>query len=324
MNALRWGVLGTGMIAKKLAGQLPETNRAELAAVGSRTAESAERFSAEFGGVAVGSYEELLACDDVDAVYISLPNGLHRDWTIRALEAGKHVLCEKPLARVHDEAVAMFDAAERCDQTLIEAFMYRCQPVIDEVILKVREGVIGELRLIRSDFTFDRAVTPGEARYDIEQAGGSLMDVGCYCTNLVRAIAGSEPESVHAVAHLHESGVDDWAAGTLTFPDGILATFTSGMRVVSANNTFLCGSTGYIELPFPWLGDGRYEIVGKNGRESFQVASPLPHYALEAERFAEVVQDGAAPWISREDTLGNLRVLDDLRKSAGVPLPGAS
>ena len=143
------------------------------------------------------------------------------------------------------------------------------------------------------------------------------MDVGCYCLNLARAITRTEPVSSHAVAHLHESGVDDWAAGTLEFPDAILATFTCGMRVVSDATTYVCGASGFVEIEFPWLGAGNFHITTSAGRESYHVASPLPHYALEAERFAAVVQDGAAPWITREDSLGNLRVLDELRAQVG-------
>jgi predicted dehydrogenase len=317
---LRWGILGTGMIAGKFASQLPETSRGTLAGVGSRSLESATRFCDEHGGLPHGSYASLVDDASIDAIYISLPNGLHREWSMRALDAGKHVLCEKPMALNHAEAVDMFDAAERCGRHLVEAFMYRCQPFIDEVLSLVRDGAVGEVRLIRTNFTYSRPISSTDARYVVEQGGGALMDVGCYCFNLARAITGAEPTSSHVVGHLHESGVDDWAAGTLTFPGDVLATFTCGMRVSSDHTTYICGSDGYIEVEFPWLGDGRFHIVGPDGRESRRVASSLPHYALEAERFAGVVQDGDAPWIPPADTLGNLALLDQLRSQLGTAI----
>lgn len=318
---LRWGILGTGQIARKFASQLGQTQRGLLAAVGSRTAESAEGFVGQFGGTAHASYEALLDDGGVDALYVSLPNSLHAEWSIKALEADKHVLCEKPMASNAAQAQRMFDAARRHERLLVEAFMYRAHPAIAELIRSVRAGVIGDVKLIRSHFTFNRQDLADDARYNPFMAGGSLMDVGCYCINLARALAGSEPTAMHAVAHRHATGVDDYAGGCLDFNGQTLATFTCGMTVEADRTTYVGGSTGYIEIDTPWFCNGRYTIVTENGdvRRTVRLENSKGLYALEAEAFADAV-DGAQPWISPDDTLGNMRVLDALREQLGLTL----
>lgn len=316
---MNWGIIGTGFIAQKFSGELPEAPGAGLAAVGSRRLESAERFCPEYGGQPRGSYDELLADPGVEAVYISLPNHLHHEWTLRALEAGKHVLCEKPIASNAAEAEEMFDAAERAGLVLVEAFMYRCQPAVREFICRVRNGAIGNVRIIRTNFTFNRPASEADPRYHADMAGGSLMDVGCYCINLARALADSEPNTSEVSAHLHPIGVDDYAVGSLVFDKDILCSFTCGMRVNSDHTTYVCGSEGYLSIDFPWLGSGSFCLFTDDGPETTTLEAPLPHYALEAAAFADAVSGESAPWISREDSIGNMRVLDDLRKQAGLP-----
>ncbi|NQT14415.1 MAG: Gfo/Idh/MocA family oxidoreductase [Planctomycetes bacterium] len=318
-NPLGWGILGTGNIARKFAAQLPESSQAKLVAAGSRSADSAGRFVEEFAGKACAGYDRLLADPDVEAVYVSLPNALHREWTIRALEAGKHVLCEKPLAVTAAEAEEMFAAAERCERVLVEAFMYRCHPAVVRLIETVRSGGIGQLKLIRTHFTFNRPEPADDVRYQPQLAGGSLMDVGCYCINLARALAGGEPTAVHAACHLHPSGVDDYAAGTLDFDGRLLAAFTCGMTVEADRTTYACGSEGYIAIDTPWFSDGTFTLVRNDERETIRAEAAIAPYALEAEAFARAVRDGAAPWITKTDTLGNLRVLDALRRQIGLP-----
>jgi predicted dehydrogenase len=318
---LRWGILGTGMIAKKFAADLPHSESGELTATASRSQESADQFADQFGGRGIAGNEALLADPEIDAVYVALPNGLHRETTIAALRAGKHVLCEKPMARNAAEAVEMFAVAEDCDRVLVEAFMYRAHPLIRKLVETVRSGAIGDLRLMRSNFTFAREASQDDARYHPEQAGGALMDVGCYCIHLARALAGSEPVEAHAIAHLHPFGVDDYAAGTLKFGDDFLVTFTCGMTVQSDPGTFIAGTEGTIQIDQFWFGQDEFTIT-KNG-ETEKIDSPAtkPVYALEADAFAEAVQGGSEPWISKDDTLGNMRLLDALRRSAGVPVP---
>jgi len=319
-HLIRWGILGTGMIADKFAGDLKYAPHGSLVATGSRRRESAESFAVQHGGRAVISYEALINDPEVEAVYISLPNGLHAEWSIKTMEAGKHVLCEKPIARNTAEANAMFETAERTGQILVEAFMYRTLPSVQKIIRMVSDGALGQVKLIRSNFSFDREVTEGDARYNVDQAGGGLMDVGCYCINLARAVMSAEPTDTACFAHLHEYGVDDYAAGVLRFGDSALATFTCGMTVQNDWTTYIAGDNGEIAIKDPWLGDGTFTLTRDGQVQTIKADSELPLYALEAEAFADAV-DGGAPWITREDTLGNMRVLDQLRKQAGVPVP---
>jgi predicted dehydrogenase len=261
----------------------------------------------------------LLEHPDIDAVYISLPNSLHHQWSIRTLQAGKHVLCEKPIGASAVEAEEMFAVAQQTGRVLVEAFMYRCQPVIKEVLELVRNQAIGQVKLIRSNFTFNRPPSSDDVRYQADLAGGSLMDIGCYCINFTRAIVGREPTEVHAVVHRYESGVDDWAAGTMSFGGEVLSTFTCGMSVSNERTTFIGGSDGYIKIDFPWFSDGTFEIVRGDlrtppERETKSIPNPIEPYALEAEAFARIVQDGDAPWITKEDSIGNMKVLDELRR----------
>jgi predicted dehydrogenase len=315
-HSLRWGILGTGGIAKKFAGQIQHVSHADLVAVASRTQASADAFTAEYGGKAYAGYENLLADDQVEAVYVSLPNALHCEWTVRALEAGKHVLCEKPLASNTTEAEQMFAAAEKHDRTLVEAFMYRCQPAVQKFIEMARSGAVGEIRIIRSHFTFNRSPDPTDVRYQTDLAGGALMDVGSYPINFARAIAGSEPTAMQALMHWFETGVDSYTVGSLQFGEGPLCAFTCGMCVTSDRTTYVGGSEGYLAIDMPWMSDGTFRLVREGQEQLFTEQQYDDQYALEAKVFAEVVQGAAEPWISREDSLGNMRVLDQLRQQA--------
>jgi predicted dehydrogenase len=317
-DKVRWGVMGTGGIASKFAGQMPDASESVLVASGSRSQESADAFAEKFGGRALGSYEALLADPDVEAVYISLPNSMHHPWTIKALEAGKHVLCEKPIAANAQQAAEMFAAAKQHDRVLIEAFMYRCHPAVQEAIRRVRNGDIGDVKLIRSHFTFQRPVNTADVRYQSDLAGGSIMDVGSYCVNFSRALAGREPERVHAIANICETGVDDYAAGTLDFGNGTLAVFTSGMTVQADRTTFVGGSEGFLAFEMPWFCEGKFTICKDGETETVQLGSLSSQYAMEADAMAKVLREGAAPFMTEQDTLGNMTALDQLRKAAGL------
>ena len=322
---LRWGILGTGNIAKKFAAALPESETGQLVAAGSRGLESAESFAAEFGGRGVAGYQALIEDGDVEAVYLALPNGLHREWSIAAMRAGKDVLCEKPIGLNAIEAEEMFAVAEETGRTLVEAFMYRAHAQSERLVETVRSGEIGELRLMRSNFSFPRVISPDDARLLPEQGGGSLMDVGCYCVHLARQLAGREPMAVKAVAHFHPMGVDDYASGTLKFGDDFLMTFTCGMGVGSDGGTHVAGTRGRIAVDRFWLcQDEGFEILSSTGEPQRKVVveDARPLYAVEADAFAAAVRGEAEPWITAEDSIGNMRVLDALRESAGVPVPG--
>ncbi len=315
---LRWGILGTGSIARKFATQLPQSQRGQLVAVGSRTHDTARRFAHEFNCTLHGSYEEILADPSVDAIYNSLPNGLHHEWSIAALQAGKHVLCEKPLAVNAKQTEEMFTFATSTNRLLVEGFMYRCQPVIHKLLDLVHTGAIGQIKLIRSNFTFNRPDLTSDARYQRDMGGGSLMDVGCYCINLCRALTRAEPEAMHAIAHMHSSRVDEYAAGTLRFPGGVLATFTCGMTVEADRSTFIGGSHGHITIPFPWHSDGTLILTQGTREQRLQIEPAKTIFATEADEFAAAAAGEKPPWITPTDTLGNMRVLDELRREIGI------
>ena len=320
-ETLRWGILGTGMIAGKFAADLKSTSLGELSATGSRNQSSADGFAVEHGGKGVVGYNVLVNDPEVDAIYNSLPNGLHAEWSIKAMQAGKHVLCEKPMARNTTEVEEMFRVSEKTGQVLVEAFMYRSHPAIQKLIDTVRGGELGQVKLIRSNFSFTREVMESDARYQVDHAGGGLMDVGCYCVNLARAVMGSEPTETACFAHIHEKGVDDYAAGLLRFGEKTLMTFTCGMTVHNDWTTYISGDDGEIEIQAPWFCDGTFKLTREGKTEMIETKTDKPMYALEAEAFAAAVA-GETPWITKEDTLGNMKVLDQLRSLSGVPVPG--
>lgn len=333
---LGWGFLGTGNIARQFAAGIRNYHRAHLAAVGSRNTAKAQAFVAEnYPAASAGTYEQVLANPDVDVVYVALPNSMHHGWTLKALAAGKHVLCEKPIAANCAQAEEMFDAAERAGLLLLEAFMYRCHPHSLAIIDAVRKGAIGKLRMVRTSFSFRTRKPEGNVRFSKELAGGSLMDVGCYCIDFSSWLAGAEPQSVHAVGNLHDSGVDELVAATMVFPDGLLASFTCGLSAQSDNTAYLCGTEGYLEVPVPWkpparnarytlhrqpapLSDNMNVTGAQNVAEVFSVDAGRDLYTVEAEDFTRTILDGAPPRLKRADSLGTMKVLDELRRQLGV------
>ena len=331
---LRWGILGTGNIAHQFAEGVVGSRRGVLAAVGSRSASTAQQFAAEFNiPNRHESYDALVADDTVDVVYVSLPNSMHHAWTIKALDAGKHVLCEKPFAVNLGEAQEMFDTARRRGRVLIEAFMYQSHPQTRAVMETIQSGAIGAVRLVRTSFCFRTTKIAGNVRYNVEMAGGALMDIGCYCTSLSRLVAGQEPDVIQCTARLHESGVDELTSGFLRFPNGVQASFVCAMCVQTDNAAIICGEDGYITVPVPWkppVKGTAFHVDGMTPPRQDKTASPRPQrrtmtvdadrplFALEADDFAAAVFDGAAPAVTEQDTLGNMRVLDELRRQAGL------
>jgi D-xylose 1-dehydrogenase (NADP+, D-xylono-1,5-lactone-forming) len=317
--SLRWGILGTGMIARRFASQLRFSQTGTLAAIASRTLVSAEAFTAEVGGVPCAGYASLLERGDVDAVYVALPNQFHVEWTLAALAAGKHVLCEKPLAPTAAEARQLFAAAQASGRLLVEAMMYRAHPQTREFFAAIREGLIGEVRLAHCHFTFQRPVSPDDARYQAGGGGGSLYDVGCYCIDWLRSVVGEEPVAMNCLIHPHELGVDDYATAQLGFSGGALATFTCGMTVVSDQTAHLAGTNGRIMMPRFWQAAEGYTHIDATGASRFvaPIETGRPLYALEADAFAEVL-GGASSWHSPENTVANLMVLEGLLAAVGV------
>jgi aryl-alcohol dehydrogenase-like predicted oxidoreductase/predicted dehydrogenase len=330
-NTLRWGIIGTGNIASRFASQVPTSATNEVVAVGSRSIESANAFADKWDiANRYGSYEELLADESVDAVYIATPHPMHPEWAVKTAEAGKHVLCEKPLAINRAWAEAMIEAAVRHDVFLMEAYMYRCLPQTKLVAQLVRDGEIGTVHQIQASFAFNAAFRAESRIFADELAGGGILDVGGYPVSYSRLIAGiatgqpfAEPAAVSAVGHLGETGVDEWTAATLFFDGGVTAHVTTGVRLQDDNQVRIQGSEGYLVIEDPWFGgDGKPNKVTLHrvGAEPRDIAAETALiYAAEAEAVQAAVQAGErqAPEMSWADTLGNLTVQDQWRAAIG-------
>jgi xylose dehydrogenase (NAD/NADP) len=311
---VRWGILGPGGIAARTVRDAGRAQNVELVAVASRDRARAAEFASRFGiGRVHPTYDALLADPEVDAVYIATPNSLHHPQTMRALAAGKHVLCEKPYTRHPREVVEAFDAADAAGLVLMEAFMWRHAPQTRRYIELLPE--IGELRAIRATFSFVLS-RPSDIRLDPALDGGSLMDVGCYAVSGSRLVAGQEPESVFGHQHLAHSGVDDGFAGLLRFPSGLVAEivsgFTSDHRSLEA-----IGAQGNLLLRDPWLGE-RGGIV-LDGREV--AVEPDDAYRLELENMSAAILRRGQPLLGRADALGQARTIDALYRSAASGVP---
>ena len=239
----------------------------------------------------------------LDAVYIPLPNSLHREWTIRTAEAGKHILCEKPLALNASECDTMQAAADANGVKLMEAFMYRFHPRTERVVEMVRAGAVGDLKMITSAFTF-RLRNPDNIRLDPELGGGSLMDVGCYCVNVSRTIAGEEPVEVQAVAHQSASGVDEQMAGTLRFESGLLAQFDCSLTMERRESYVVAGTDGYLTVPaafLPGTDDAMIEEVRGRGERTEHAVPGDDECRLMVEHFADcVLNDRALRYTAEE------------------------
>lgn len=306
---IRWGLLGTSRINEKLMRGANGTADAEIVAVASRLAASGEAYARAHGiGRAHASYEALLADPEVDAVYIPLPNALHHPWTMRAIEAGKHVLCEKPYTRHPEEVDAAWDAADAAGVVLMEAFMWRHTPQAAKLVELA--GRIGELVHVRATFSH-RLADDADIRVSAELKGGSLMDVGCYCVSGARLIAGEEPELVFGEQHTTAEGVDHRFTGYLRFPSGLVATFHSGFDAFS-ESLEVTGRDGTVALPDPW--HSLRGVLLLDGQE-VTVEAPNP-YQCELEDMAAAIRGEKAPLLGRDDAMGQARTIEALYRSA--------
>ncbi len=312
---MRLGLLSTADINRKVIPGAHASEKVELVAVASRDQRRAEEYARTWEiERAYGSYEALLEDGDVDAVYISLPNTMHREWSIRSLEAGKHVICEKPFSRHPDDVEQAFDAAERTGRLLTEAFMYRHNPQTKRAAELVREGAIGELRVIRSAFSYSLYDAENiRLRTDVD--GGSLMDVGCYCISGSRLFAG-EPESVHGDAYIGPSGTDWVFAGSLRFAGDVVALFDCGTSLPERDELEAIGTEGSLFLDDPWhCQQPVIELRRDNGTERIEL-EPVDSYRLELENLADAIAGEAPLLLGREDALGQARAIEALFRSA--------
>ncbi|HLL88434.1 MAG TPA: aldo/keto reductase [Tepidisphaeraceae bacterium] len=336
-GTLNWGILSTGAIATTFARGLASSRTGKLVAVASRSREKAEKFGGEFNVAPAkryDAYEHLLADKDVQAVYVATPHPQHTEWAIRAAEAGKHVLVEKPMAINYWDALAIQEAAVTNNVFLMEAFMYRCHPQTAKLVELLREKAVGEVRLIRATFGFQAGFNADSRLFKNAYAGGGILDVGCYAASMARLIAGvaqgkdfADPVEVKGSAALGETGVDHWAAATLKFPGDIVAQLATAVQLNEDNTVTVFGSEGRIHLPNPWVADRQRPDTGKiivtrNDQKEPQeitVDAPATSFTLEADVFGNAVLSGTFkprhPAMSIDDTLGNLRTLDRWRDS---------
>jgi D-xylose 1-dehydrogenase (NADP+, D-xylono-1,5-lactone-forming) len=311
MEPVRWGILSTARINHNVLDSARATAQADVIAVASRDRARADQYAREHGiPRAYGSYDELLADSDVEVVYNSLPNSMHVEWSVRALEAGKHVLCEKPLGRRPDEVGRAFDAADEAGLLLMEAFMYRHHAQTRGLEQVVASGAIGELRQLRSSFSFTIA-SPTDVRLQPELDGGALMDVGCYCISACRLLAG-EPLEAFGFQHLGPSGVDLRFDGLLRFASDVLAEFHCAFDLPYGAGLDAIGSDGRVVVREPFrCNDPHLELNG----ERVEV-DDFDRYLLQLENFSQAVRGEAEPLLGRNDALGQARTIAALYRSA--------
>jgi len=311
---IRWGLMGTSRINEKLLRGASGTDTAQVVAVGSRSAATGEAYAAANGIPRVHvSYEALLADPGVDAVYIPLPNSMHHPWTMKAIAAGKHVLCEKPYTRHPEEVDVAWDAAEAAGVVLMEAYMWRHTPQAARLV-ELAAG-IGELVHVRSTFSH-RLDDDADIRVDAELEGGSLMDVGCYCVSGARLIAGEEPELVCGEQVTTADGVDRRFTGYLRFPSGLVATFHSGFDSFS-ETLEVTGRRGTVALADPWHSLGGVIVV--DGEE--QPVEVINPYQCELEDMAAAIRGAKVPRLGRADAMGQARTIEALYRSAETGAP---
>jgi xylose dehydrogenase (NAD/NADP) len=315
--AIRWGLLSTARINGAIIAAARESELADVVAVASRDGARAREYAERLGiARAHGSYEELLADPGVDAVYVSLPNGLHVEWTIRALEAGKHVLCEKPMDRRPARVAEAFDAAERAGLVLSEAFMWRHNAQTRRLRELLDEGVIGDLRLVRACFSFPLVSGERNVRLDAALDGGALLDVGCYCVSGARLVAGAEPVAAFGAAADGPSGVDMRFTGVLRFGGDLLATFDCGIDVAARHELEIVGAEGRIVLADPWHCRAPRITIERDGTSSHVEVEAADSYRLQLEDMAAAIAGERPALLGRDDALGQARAIAALERSA--------
>jgi D-xylose 1-dehydrogenase (NADP+, D-xylono-1,5-lactone-forming) len=317
MKTLRWGLLSTAHINRLVIPPLRAAKQNQLMAVASRSQAKADTYAKEWKiPRAYGSYEALLADPEIDVIYNPLPNHLHAEWTIKAAQAGKHVLCEKPLALSVAEVDAIDDAARKAGVVVMEAFMYRHHPQTLKARELVTTGAIGQLLVIRGAFTF-ALDKPKDVRLDPAMGGGCVWDIGCYPVSYARYIAGAEPLEVFGWQVTGASGVDEVFAGQLRFPGEVLAQFHASFR--SPYNTLmeLVGTTGSLRVPIPFQSSQEAVLQLLQDDKSEIIPTPGPdRYLLEVENLTAAILEGQAPRISLAHSRANVATLVALLQSA--------
>ena len=317
---LGWGIIGPGRIAVRIARALVDNPRGRLHAVASRDPERGRAFAERHGATtAYTDYDRLLEDPAVDVVYIALPNSLHAEWTIRSLEAGKHVLCEKPFAMTPEEVDLVAEAAARNDRIAVEAFMYLHHPQTQTALEIARSGRLGDLQVVSAAFSFFLDY-PDDPRVDPTVGGGSLWDVGCYPVSISRRIAGEEPDGVAGFARFDDRGVDRAFVGALRFPSGLVAHFESGFGAPDRERVEIVGSEATLLIAHPFLpepdGPPPRMIIRRGGEEETIAVDSIDDYRAEVDDLQAAILDGTPPRVSLEFTRGGIATLVALDRSA--------
>ncbi len=327
MSQVRIGVLGAARIVPSaLLAPAKNTPQVEVTAIAARNPQRAQAFARKHAIPRVlSSYEEVIADPEIDAIYIPLPNGLHAPWAIKALEAGKHVLCEKPFASNAEEAQAMADAAERSGRILMEAFHYRYHPLAARMKAIVASGELGKIQHIETWICFPLPA-PGNIRYNYDLGGGATMDAGCYAIHMLRFLAGDEPEVVSAQARLISPQVDRWMRAEVRFADGRTGRITASML---STNPFLHiaarvqGDQGDMSVLNPMMPHYYHHIKVRTARgKRTERSTRTPTYLYQLRAFASAVLEGAPILTPPADAIANMRVIDDVYTKAGLALRG--
>jgi predicted dehydrogenase len=337
VTELRWGLLAAGSIAAEFAAGVDESKHGVLTAVAARSGDRAREFATRFEvPKAYGSYEDLLADPDIDAVYVSTPHPMHKQWAIAAAEAGKHVLCEKPLTVTAADAAEVVAAAREHDVFLMEAFMYRLHPQTRRLVELISCGAIGDVHAVDVTFSYDSGADEVARLGDLALGGGGILDVGCYCTSLARLVAQAalgvdvvEPAEVTGMARLSASGVDEYATGLLRLPGGILARLSCGFRLAQEDSIRVYGTRGQLHVPRPaWIHALRKPVTSQivltpagGPAEVIDIEASQGLFAREADHVAAHVGDRQAPELTWAETLANMRTLDRWREAVGYGRP---
>jgi predicted dehydrogenase len=332
MSKVRFGVIGTGGIAADFCEALRDSDSCQVVSAVGSTPEKADTFARRFDlPRSAASLNELLSDQDLDVVYVATPHPLHEAQALACIEMGKHVLCEKPLTVDAASTERVLEAARQRRVFLLEAYMYRCHPLLGALIERVKRGDIGELRHIKADFGFRVPRDPQGRLFDLKLGGGGILDVGGYCMSFARLLAGvvsgapfAEPVRLHAVGFKGPTGADEIATALVSFASGLTATLTCAVHHRVGTEAVLYGEAGRIVLPDPWIPQGQRQsletsfVVKREGAEDEVVTmrTERPTYAVQAELVARSLAGLEAPWpaMSWQDSLGNMRALDAWRK----------
>jgi D-xylose 1-dehydrogenase (NADP+, D-xylono-1,5-lactone-forming) len=317
-RSLNWGVLGTAWIATDaVIPAIKASKNGKVVAIASRSQAKAEAVGRALGiPKCYSGYERLLDSPVVDAVYIPLPNGLHKEWVMKAAEKGKHVLCEKPISVNETECQEMIDACRKHNVLLMEAFMYLFHPQTNMLRKMLDEGILGKASLVRSSFTIMLSDL-NDIRYQKNLGGGSLLDLGSYCVNATRMLLGGDPTEVSAMEKVHKTkGVDVAFAGLMRFKDDSIGLFDCGFESPYRNHLEVIGDKGTLEVPNPFTPKDRPTILLHNGETKKFVSQADNMYKLMAEHFSDCIFESREPAYAPNDSLRNMRLIDELVESA--------